>query len=74
MAGNYLTAQDIAERMGIAPVTVENWIKAGFLQGESQGGDPSEFRISEQGYEAFRARQQELREQAPEGETPQTTS
>ena len=61
MATNGLTAQDIAERMGISPETVEVWIRSGQLKGEGSGDDPSSWRISEEGFAAFQQHQAEMR-------------
>ena len=45
-----LSVQDVASRLGISPVTVENWIRAGFLQGNSSD-DLGNWRISEADFE-----------------------
>lgn len=57
MAG-YLTVKDIAERMEISPLTVENWIREGFLKGESSGDDLGDWQITEDDFKGFIAHHQ----------------
>ena len=47
-----LSIQDIANQLNIAPITVENWIKAGFLKGNS-AENLETWRISDDDFQRF---------------------
>lgn len=52
MTGEWFTADQVAERFGVKPVTVRSWIRAGHLEAFSSPGGRT-YRIKESDIQAF---------------------
>jgi excisionase family DNA binding protein len=49
----YVTAQQVADKLGVSIETVRNWLKSGRLRGFMPGGTKSGWRIRESEVERF---------------------
>ncbi len=65
----YLTIPQVAELCGVAPRTINRWIKAGYFPGARKGlGKTSPYQIPKADVEAFLERQSAEQEQWPESQ------
>lgn len=50
MFRNYYTSKDVAEKIGVTPATITNWLKRGYLKGFKVG---YRWRISPEDFDTF---------------------